>query len=58
MNVKIDQIVIWDGMEIIGFIVGMSVLAVGFTSICLWAIARSIKRKIHLKKIGRERNER
>lgn len=50
MNVKIDQIVIWDGMEIIGFIVGMAVLAVGFVSICLWAIARSIKRKKHLKK--------
>lgn len=52
------HIVIWDGMEIIGFIVGMAVLAVGFVSICLWALARSIKRKIHLKKIGRERNER
>lgn len=49
MNVKIDQIVIWDGMEIIGFIVGMAVLAVGFVSICLWALARSIKRKKHLK---------
>lgn len=58
MNVKIDQIVIWDGMEIIGFIVGMAVLAVGFVSICLWALARSIKRKKHLKKIGRKRNER
>ncbi len=50
MNVKIDQIVIWDGMEIIGFIVGMAVLAVGFVSICLWALVRSIKRKNHLKK--------
>lgn len=50
MNVRIDQIVIWDGMEIIGFIVGMAVLAVGFVSICLWALARSIKRKKHLKK--------
>ena len=50
MSIKIDQIVIWDGMEIIGFIVGIEVLAVGFVSICLWAIARSIKRKIHLKK--------
>lgn len=45
-----EHIVIWNGMEIIGFIVGMAVLAVGFTSICLWALARSIKRKIHLKK--------
>ena len=45
-----EHIVIWDGMEIIGFIVGMAVLAVGFVSICLWALARSIKRKIHLKK--------
>lgn len=45
-----EHIVIWDGMEIIGFIVGMAVLAVGFVSICLLAIARSIKRKIHLKK--------
>lgn len=50
MNVRIDQIVIWDGMEIIGFIIGMAVLAVGFVSICLWALARSIKRKKHLKK--------
>lgn len=45
-----EHIVIWDGIEIIGFIVGMTVLAVGFVSICLWALARSIKRKIHLKK--------
>ncbi len=58
MNVKIDQIVIWDGMEIIGFIVGMAVLAVGFVSICLWALARSIKRKIRLKKRRRcEKND-
>lgn len=45
-----EYIVIWDGMEIIWFIVRMAVLAVGFVSICLWALARSIKRKIHLKK--------
>lgn len=58
MNVKIDQIVIWDGMEIIGFIVGMAVIAVGFVSICLWALARSIKRKIHMKKRRRgEKND-
>lgn len=58
MNAKIDQIVIWDGVEIIGFIVGMAVLAVGFTSICLWALAQSIKRKIHLKKRRRgEKND-
>ena len=50
MNVRIDQIVIWDGMEIIGFIIGMAVLAVGFFSICLWALARSIKRKRQRKK--------
>ena len=53
-----EHIVIWDGMEIIGFIVGMAVLAVGFVSICLWALARSIKRKIHLKKRRRsEKND-
>lgn len=53
-----EHIVIWDGMEIIGFIVGMAVLAVGFVSICLWELARSIKRKIHLKKRRRgEKNE-
>lgn len=45
-----EHIVIWDGMEIIGFIVGMAVLAVGFISICLLALARSIKQKKHLKK--------
>lgn len=50
-----EHIVIWDGIEIIGFIVGMAALAVGFVSICLWVIARSIKRKIHLKK--RRRSE-
>lgn len=50
-----EHIVIWDGIEIIGFIVGMAVLAVGFIAICLWALARSIKRKKHLKK--RRRNE-
>ena len=53
-----EHIVIWDGMEIIGFIVGMAVLAVGFVSICLWALARSIKRKKHLKKRRKgEKNE-
>lgn len=53
-----ERIVIWDGMEIIGFIIGMAVLAVGFVSISLWALARSIKRKIHLKKRRRgEKND-
>ena len=45
-----EHIVIWDGMEIIGLIAGAVILVVGFTAIGLWALARSIKRKIHLKK--------
>lgn len=52
-----EHIVIWDGIETIGFIVGMAVLAVGFIAICLWALTRSIKRKIHLKKRGRGKKD-